>query len=210
MTELKQQYTSLQELHFEKIKLKHIELLHQFQTTQNDLKEFLIEEALKSEEMCVSTTYLVFDKEYHTNPRELKLLGYVTILNDSISLNAKMKQLFREKGVNYRSLPAMKIGRLCVDERYERRGIGKLIVAFCIEKACLLNDQISCRFITLDAKRNRDEKKDSLHFYKKIGFNILDHKDKSEIELRKQTTGTTPMYLDIYHIIRERRVTTLE
>jgi GNAT superfamily N-acetyltransferase len=210
---IKEKYESLKELSFKKIEQKYLPVLEKFKTTQKDLKDFLIEDALRSQEMFISTTYLIFDAEEEKrsgeNPKYLSLLGYVTILNDSISLNTKMKQLFREKGINYRSLPALKVGRLCVDQAFERRGIGKLIVAFCIEKACMLNKEISCRFITLDAKRDSDKNKDSLHFYTKMGFVILDHKEKSEIDLRKQTNGTTPMYLDLFHIIKNK-VTTQE
>ena len=44
-----------------------------------------------------------------------------------------------------------------------------------------------CRFITLDAKRNEKRELDSIHFYKKLGFEVLKERNK----------GTMPMYLDL-------------
>ncbi len=77
------------ELHFDRIKPAHIEVINAFQTHQKDLKDFLIEDAFKSQEMCVSNTFLVFDKaDYNRWKRRRNsippLLGYIAVLNDSI------------------------------------------------------------------------------------------------------------------------------
>lgn len=191
---MKEKYCLLNELYFEKIKEEHIQILSSFETTQIELKSFLVEDALQSQHLWISTTYLVFDAEDHQKNTQF-LLGYVTLLNDSIPLDAKLKSSFRNKGINYNSLPAIKIGRICVDKKYQRKGIGKIIIAFCIRKATLLSEQIACRFITVDAKRDTNEEKDSLQFYMKQGFSILNQKLISN--------ATTPLYLDIYPIISE-------
>ncbi|MBU1111565.1 MAG: GNAT family N-acetyltransferase, partial [Nanoarchaeota archaeon] len=87
-----------------------------------------------------------------------------------------------------KSLPALKIGRLCVDDHYLRRGLGRLMIQFAIQKASEINmNKAGCRFITLDAKRNKDKELDSIHFYKIMGFDIL----------KERIKGTTPMYLDL-------------
>jgi GNAT superfamily N-acetyltransferase len=202
---VKDRYSELSELEFVKIEKKYVSLLNEFQTWQKDLKDFLIEDAIKNQETYISTTYIIFDKENFTQHKDkitnLTLMGYITILNDNISLDANLKRLFKEKGVLYKSLPALKIGRLCVDDRYQKRCLGKLLLTECIRHACSLNKKSACRFITLDAKRHPDKEKDSLHFYKKYGFEILEHKDKNKDELIKQTSGTTPMYLDLIRII---------
>ena len=197
----------MKELEFVKIKSKYNKLLNNFKTYQSELKNFLIEDALNGQDICISTTYLIFDKKEHYKNKndisKLSLLGYVTITNDSISLDSKLKEKFQEKGIIYKALPALKIGRLCVDEDYERRGLGRLILAFCIKRAAYLNKQIACRFITLDAKRNNERSKDSYHFYHKFNFQILINKNKTKEELIRQKSGTTALYLDIYHIIKK-------
>ncbi len=62
------------------------------------------------------------------------------------------------------------------------------MVASAIQIANEINQtKAGCRFVTLDAKRNPDKSKDSIHFYKRLNFKTLKERKK----------GTTPMYLDI-------------
>ena len=202
----KKRYNSLNEINFVPLSSDYIQLLEKFKTYQTELRKFLIEDALNNQGIFISKTYLLFDKENFNQHKQdiskLMLLGYVTITADSINLDSSLKEMFREKGVNYKSLPAMKIGRLCVDKRFERSGLGRMLIAFCIKQACALNNEYACRFITLDAKRHNEIEKDSLHFYTKMGFEVLLHRNKSKIDLIKQTSGLAPMYLDLYHIIK--------
>ena len=150
-----------------------------FSSYEKELVDFLIEDALDNQKKKISVTYLWF---LNTG----KLIGYITLLNDRINLEGDLKAFFRDKEVFYHSLPAIKIGRLCVDDNYLRKGLGTLMISFAIKTANIIQDHYSgCRFIVLDAKRNKD--KDPIHFYKKLGFNILKERKK----------GTTPMYLDL-------------
>ncbi len=196
----------LNDLQFDRVKLKHRHLFKSFETFQADLKAFLIEDAVQSQDMCVSNTYLVFDQKnfraWKQKKEELQLLGYITVLNDSIRLDGQLKEQFREKGIIYKSLPALKIGRLCVDDKYQGRGIGKTMLLWVIHRVVHLNQNTACRFITLDAKRHHDSQKDSLHFYKKFNFKVLKTKEKNESEIFKQTSGSTPMYIDLYPVIK--------
>lgn len=196
------------ELHFEKLKSKFEPLIKDFQSYQPDLREFLVEDAFKAEEISISTTYLVFDAKQWKHwkrtkdIKDLNLLGYITILTDSIRLDGDLKEQFRVKGIEYKSLPALKIGRLCVDDNYLKRNIGTCILTWVVSKVIHMNLECACRFITLDSKRHKESCKDSYHFYRKIGFKILKRKDKSEEEVIKQNSGATSMYLDLYHIIK--------
>ena len=202
---IKEKYVSLKEVHFERIKKKHLDLIKSFQTWQQELRDFLVEDAIRNQELCVSSTYLLFNKnDFKRNRKKtnnLTLLGYVTISNDRINLNKVLREFFQKKGINYRSLPSIKIGRLCVDNRYKKLGLGKIMMVECIRRSCYLNLNTACRFITLDAKRHIDKTKDSLYFYKMFGFEVLDHKNKSKSELINKKTGVIPMYLDIYPIL---------
>lgn len=167
----------------EEIKIEIINESHKvdsFQSYECELIEFLREDALENQKQRLSVTFLWF--------YERKLVSYITLLNDKINLEGDLKEFFREKGIHYKSLPAMKIGRLCVEDRFLRRGFGKLMILSAIQIANEINKNKSgCRFITLDAKRNPDQKLDSIHFYKKMGFKAL----------KERVKGTTPMYLDL-------------
>ncbi len=209
MFELKKDY-QIKDLQFDRIKPRHKYLLKKFETFEQDLKDFLVEDAFFSQEMCVSNTLLVFDKGNFTrnkkNGEELILLGYVTILTDSISLDSSLKTRFKQKGIGYRSLPSLKIGRICVGDEYQKKGIGKCLLFESIRRIIYLNQNVACRFITLDAKRNPKKDKDSFHFYKKYGFKILKKRSgKTDADIAKQKSGTTPLYLDLYHIIRTKK-----
>lgn len=195
-------------LWFEKIKYKHRELIKDFESYQGELKNFLIEDALISQEISISNTYLVFDKcnyiKYKKKKENLILLGYITISNDSINLDASLKQQFKEKGVLYKSLPALKIGRLCIDNKYQKKNLGTCLLVWAAKRAAHLNQSTACRFITLNAKRHIQKEKDSYHFYKKYGFKILKKRgNKTKLDIIKQKTGSTPMYLDMLKIIKK-------
>ena len=167
----------------EKIKIELIVENHQldlFQSYEMELVDFLKEDALENQKQRLSVTFLWF--------YEGRLASYITLLSDKINLEGDLKEFFKEKGIHYKSLPALKIGRLCVDDTFLRRGFGKLMILSAIQIANGINrNRAGCRFITLDAKRNPDKNLDSIHFYKKMGFSAL----------KERVKGTTPMYLDL-------------
>ena len=168
-------------LTFERLDGKHSELLKSFQCCQKDLKDFLLDDAIPNQKKGISVTYLFFSKEKN-------LIGYVSVLTDNLNLNADLKEYFKQKeGIHYKSLPALKIGRLAVDDRYIRKGIGTEMLYFSIYLAeQIYGRYCGCRFITLDAKR--DPKEDTTHFYKKLGFRVYKQREK----------GSVPMYLDLW------------
>jgi len=186
---MKEQLPKFQSKDFdiEIINKSHEKIIKRFKTYEKDLYDFLIDDALDNQEKNISVTYLWFLKG--TND----LVGYITLLTDSISLNSQLKEEFQKKNIKYKSLPALKIGRLCVDNRYLRRDLGRLMIHYAFSLAIKFNKEAGCRFITLDAMRNLDNKKDPLHFYKKLDFEVLRIRDK----------GTIPMYMDLQHIIQE-------
>ncbi len=156
-----------------------------FRSYEPELVAFLIEDALDNQINKIFVTYLWFLKTTD------QLVGYITLLNDRINLEGDLKEAFRNKGIGYHSLPALKVGRLCVDNRFLRKGLGTLMLAFAVKVANhIFNEYAGCRFIVLDAKRNLQN--DPIHFYKKIGF----------ISLKERKKGTTPMYLDLVNDIK--------
>jgi ribosomal protein S18 acetylase RimI-like enzyme len=182
---------SSQEIRIEVLSEAHREILREFQSYEKDLSDFLVEDALENQRKNVSVTYLWF----HIGTG--KLLGYITLLSDSLALkklDPKLKESFRMKGIDYPTLPALKIGRVCIDDRYRRKGIGTQMFYFTLNIMIQLNYKVGCRFITLDAKENRDDQKNnSVHFYKKLGFGFLKEKNKKH----------PPMYYDAFKIMKE-------
>jgi ribosomal protein S18 acetylase RimI-like enzyme len=162
------------------ISKEHNNLINDFKTYEPELKKYLVEDALNDQEINLSKTFLLFYKN--------NLVGYITLLCDSLRLEGEVKNTFKNKGIFYKNLPAIKIGRLAVDDRYQRQGFGKQLIELAgISARRIFEKYCGCRFLILDAKRNKDKSKDSLHFYKKLNFHILKEREK----------GTTPMYLDL-------------
>ena len=171
----------INEIEIEQINESHKEVISKFASYEKELVDFLVEDALNNQKKQMSITYLWF-----FNPKK-ELVAYVTALADGISLQGELKEHFRQQGILYKSLPALKIGRLCVCDEYLGRGIGTLMIEFILVLAQRISKDIGLRFITTDAKRNPDPRKDSVHFYKKFGFEVLKHREK----------GTMPMYKDL-------------
>ena len=140
--------------------------ISEFCSFEKDLENFLKEDAFDNQAKNISVTYLLFSDNV--------LIGYVSLLNDRLDLNPTLKKYFRDKGVLYSSLPALKIGRLCIDDRYLRKGYGTLLLKFCVlVSKKKINKFSGCRFITLDSKSK------AVGFYRKHEFNILKEKKNS-------------------------------
>lgn len=176
-----------EDLRIEKLSKAHIKIIETLTCYIQELVDFLIEDSLEDQNKKISSTYLWFERS--TN----NLVGYITLLTDKINLDAPLKESAKQEGIRYKELPALKIGRLCVDDKYQKRGIGTLMIKFAIIEADEINHIAGCRFLTLDAKRNEDPKKDPIHFYKsKLGFKELIHKGKDKCN--------TPLYRDLTKI----------
>jgi len=179
-----------EELRVEKLGKVHEEIIRSFQSYEKELRDFLLQDALNQQERKISVTYLWFLRK--TN----ELVAYVTLSPDCVKLkniDHKLSQTFRDKGINYKSLPALKIGRLCVDDRFLKRGLGSLLIQYAIYIAGKISNLSGCRFIYLDAKRNEDHSKDAIHFYLKQGFQFYKERGSKE----------TPLYLDILPFLKE-------
>ncbi len=170
-----------EDLRIEKLSNRHTKIISNFQTSNKELKDFLIEDALDNQEMAISTTYLWF-----YNPKN-ELAAYVTLLADAIRIHGtRLGKAFVDQGVEYKTLPALKIGRLCVDNSYIGKGIGTQTTHFAMKRLVKVNELTGCRFLIVDAKPG------SVKFYKRMGFEVLKQREK----------GTLPMYYDLIKIIR--------
>jgi GNAT superfamily N-acetyltransferase len=155
--------------------------LDSFHSTDDDLNAFLNEEAKDYQDELLSVTYLVCYEE--------QIVAYFSLLNDVIRLEDTEK---RTRNRINRKIPfskqrnhyaAAKIGRLAVDYRYARQGIGEFI----LNNICmmLLNDhKLGCRFLTVDALSS------ATGFYEsKGGFRFFTEQDA--------TDDTRLMYFDL-------------
>jgi ribosomal protein S18 acetylase RimI-like enzyme len=148
--------------------------LSSFSCKDSDLNAFLKNDALNYQKYMISKTNLCFFGN--------ELVGYITLTIDTIGTRkVKVNDEFESKY----SYPSIKIARLAVDSRFERRGIGTHLLYAAIGKALSISDSVGCRFVLVDSK------KDAISFYEKYGFKkaILKEKDKRD--------NYAPMYFDL-------------
>jgi predicted GNAT family N-acyltransferase len=147
--------------------------LHDFQSADNDLNDFLKDDALNNQKAMLSVTRLVYQNN--------NLISYFSLTNDSI----QKKLVHPEDGESdypYSHYPALKIARLAVRQEYESKGAGTAMLVESVATAFIISKYAGCRIITVDAK------KESIGFYGKYGFKKA-NTDKE--------TDTVTMYLDL-------------
>lgn len=153
-----------------------------FRSTNEDLNDFLRNEALKSQENLLTRTFLCFCRG--------SLAEFLTLVIDTI----EVKLVDEDDGVDgypYQKYPAIKIARLAVDKRYERQGIGRFLLLAAIGKVYQVSKDIGCRYITLDSKR------ESMGFYERFGFKPIK---------KYLSRSYPPMYLNMYPIVLSMRL----
>ncbi len=146
------------------------------------LKIFLRKAALNFHQNNVAKTYVMADET-------ARVWGYVTLMNSEIILNENQKPEELYDPTRYEAFPAVKIARLAIDKSMQGQGYGKDMLEWVIT---LVRDKISpfvgCRFLVVDAKQ------DSISFYQKSGFNLLDIEAMDD---------HPPMFLDLDMIAPE-------
>jgi len=160
--------------------------LGNFSCSIAEYDDYLIEDALRSQTDHIALTWLLRERTTGT------IIAYMSLIADAIKLSLSEKELH---GLNYpfKTLPAMKIGKLAVCESAQKKykGIGSYMIdnALALARAC--NRQLfACRFITVDADIEHD--KGLLVFYRKNGFTEneeLNNKNRKTVSMRKDIYG---------------------
>ncbi|HEX7357938.1 MAG TPA: GNAT family N-acetyltransferase [Ignavibacteriaceae bacterium] len=172
------------------IKVDNNTLIKPFDCGDEDLNDFLLNKAKKYYKELLATSFIIEDEE--------NTIAYYSIFTDSLRVDksgfvsmSALKRLLRKlvshpkRHLEY--FPAIKIGRLAVDQNIKQSGFGRMIINNIIDFAINLNNECACKLITVDAYEQ------SLSFYEKIGFSYLSENDKGK--------DTRQMYLDLTPLI---------
>nr|WP_255350456.1 GNAT family N-acetyltransferase [Methanosarcina sp. WH1] len=141
------------------------------------MNDFLKNDALNDQKNMISRTSLCFWKD--------ELVGFFTLIADTIEAKAVIDGI---EHYEYRKYPGVKIARLAVDTRFKRRGIGTYLLLAAIGKTLSVCENIGCRYILVDSKKN------SIGFYQKNEFKLVEKYKNREF---------IPMYLNMQPIIAE-------
>ncbi|KZX17063.1 GNAT family N-acetyltransferase [Methanobrevibacter filiformis] len=149
----------------------------------------------------LNVTFLAFYED--------SLLAYITLSTDNIklkNLGENYKAKFKGKNVIYSYFPAITVGRLAVDTKYQKLGIGNFMIEWAVMFCLNISKKVAgVRFIKIDSHI------EAIKFYEKNHFKIVPNKEKTvEKELKKYeqakrvndiktaNTITIPMYRDLY------------
>ena len=151
-----------------------------FDCGNQDLNDFLSNDSKSYMQKRLAVTYLIEDDQ--------RLAGYFSVLNDKLTVNdipssewRRIKRLFPHRK-HRRDYPAVKIGRLAIDLKYQGKHIGSDILNF-IKYMFSGNNRTGCAFVTVDAL------KEALPFYLKNCFHC--------IEISEDNESTVQLYFDL-------------
>lgn len=148
----------------------------------NALKMFLRQDAWRFHEENIVKTYVYVDSV----DQGARIWGFVSLMCSSIELE-ESQRLEEPAGASaYDVFPAIKIARLAVDKRLRGKGYGKSLmdytIAFVTDK---IMPHVGCRFLIVDSK------KESISFYEKCGFILVDSDEDEDDE-------TKMMFIDLH------------
>lgn len=155
------------------IQLSSDTIIKPFKCSEDDLNNFLFEDAKHFQKELMAVTYLIEDHKLNFTVAYFSLLADKIIFNPEErytwnKLNRKIPNSKRRK-----SYPALKIGRLAVNEEYAGTGVGTFIIDS-IKYAFTTVKRLGCRFITVDALAS------ATSFYEKNGFRFFTETDKED------------------------------
>ena len=148
-----------------------------FVSEDEDLNNFLTEDAKNYSADLMAVTYLFIDKQ------KQQIAAYFSLLNDKMAYDPRERSIWNRinrlipNNKRRRSYPSAKIGRLAVGKEYANKGLGSQIIEF-IEAFLVVNPKLGCRFLTVDAYAKATD------FYRKNDFEyftMLDTLDKTRL-----------------------------
>lgn len=169
---------------FRLIKLEPTTSILPFDCGNSDLNEFLLNDAKHYADNLLAVTYLL--------ETDVQTIAFFSALNDKISVqdvsNSRWKKFKKAfpAGKQFKSYPAVKIGRFAVDQSYNGKGLGTALLDY-IKVLFITNNRTGCNYITVDAYKK------SIPFYQKNDFIFLTEIDRS--------ADTRLMYFELKRLV---------
>lgn len=160
------------------------------------LKSFLRNQALDFHVGYIAKTYVAIKLKQIVEGQfaeddDLGVLAYLALTCSEIDIRNGYTVEDCPYANRYESLPAVKIARLAVDERYRGQSIGEELVALAVAIAVdVIAPVIGCRFVVTDAKSQ------AVRFYERTGFTLLDTD-------ANRASETPVMFVDLLSLVAE-------
>lgn len=105
-----------------------------------------------------------------------QIIAYLTLVCSEIVSNEQTNGE-TTKDYRYNNYPAVKLARFAVDRRYAGKNVGRSLIDWCLGHIAIsIMPNSGCRFLVLDAKQ------ESVGFYERVGFSLLDTQENRECE----------------------------
>ena len=131
-----------------------------FDCGEDSLNGFLKEFARKNAQENLGITYVLVPA-----PGDATILGYYTLVVTEITRDL----LPADARPPLEGIPAALLGRLATDLRHRSTGLGKLLVADCLQRVARISEAIGVYVIVVDALNEQ-----AREFYRKhFGFQVL-------------------------------------
>jgi len=174
-----------------------------FTCGNDDLDNFFLEDAFLQSQQLLCKNYCFIKEE------KPDIVCTFTLSNDSIKNNvpnARKKRIEKEipYAKHYNSYPAVMIGRLGVNTKFQDKHIGSEVIDFIKAWFVDQRNKTGCRFLLVDSYNNSNNFK----FYQEHnGFHFLFGSEKQEKEYRKINTEddihTRLMYYDLIELTKK-------
>lgn len=168
--------------------------LKNFFCEDDDLNEFLKDDALKQQKEKLNLTKLIICDD--------EIIGYVTLLADGIKLkdikSEETRLTIQEKleTGNNKLVPAIKIGRFAIDNRYTNNGLGShLLRNILVNVRFISENYVGVRFVVVNAYAKAYE-----FYVERNNFTCLkndENKIREKLEKIKKQNPTQTFYLYI-------------
>lgn len=132
---------------------------NEFSCGNEMLDNYLHKQANQDIKRKLSACFVINDQETNL------LKGYYTLANNSIPQEIIPKQIQKRLPKSYSNIPATLLGRLAIDNRFQGKGIGKLLLIDALKRCYEISKTIGSFAVVVDPLD-----KDAENFYSKYGF----------------------------------------
>jgi len=141
------------------------------------LDDYLHKQANQDIKRKLAACFVLIDKETNL------LRGYYTLANNSIAQDLIPTEFQKKLPNSYKSIPATLLGRLAIDTRFQKQGVGKLLLIDALKRSYDISQSIGSFAVVVDPIDDNAEQ-----FYENYGFIKLP--DSGKMFLPMQTIRT--------------------
>lgn len=130
-----------------------------FNCGNEQLNNYLKHQASQDIKRKLSVCFVLSDKI----TKEIK--GYYTLANNSIPLSSFPQEIQKKFPKSYVTIPTTLIGRLAIAEKFQKQGIGKLLLIDALKRSYTISKEIGSYAVVVDPIDKNAE-----NFYSKFDF----------------------------------------